>query len=318
MSDTATVALETCRGYAPDMLEPALDRLLGSLGGLERFVQPGQRVLLKPNCIAGRPPEKATQTDGAVILSLARRAQALGAQVLVGDSPAWGTIQANLHRLGVHHPLQEMGVQVVDFRNARRVDTPPHCHYSHFLVASEALAADVVINLPKLKAHKQLGLTAAIKNMFGCVAGKRKAFWHFSAGDRSNCFGWMLVELLATIAPALTIVDGVLGQQGNGPIDGEPRAFNWLIAGADAVAAERVCAELLGIAPDELRTLRAAVECGIGCADLARIEVLGERIESLRIDDFVRPDMMPIKFPLFRIARSALKNIFLRNGVKAG
>lgn len=307
------VSLVHCHSYHAADLEPALDELLGRLGGLGRFVAPGRRVLIKPNCIAPIPPERAGQTAGELILSLARRVAALGATPVVGDSPAWGTLTGNLAAIGLLGPLREAGAEIAPFTRARRLANFPMRIYKRFTVAEDAVAADVIINLPKLKAHKQLGLTAAIKNIFGCVPGKRKAYWHFRAGDARNYFGWMLVELFDRLRPALTIVDAVVAMEGDGPIHGRPRALGWLAGGVDGVAVERVCAELTGFAPDDLRTLAAARTLGIGQPELEQIEVIGRSIEQERVTDFARaPAMMPIRFPLWRVFRSWLKNVLTR------
>jgi uncharacterized protein (DUF362 family) len=151
--------------------------------------------------------------------------------------------------------------------------------------------------------------------MFGCVPGKRKALWHFRAGDQRNFnyFGWMLVELFDRLRPCLTIVDAVIGQEGDGPIHGTPRRFGWLIGGEDGVAIERVCAELVGFScPDELRILRAASDLGIGQVELEQIEVVGRSIMRERITDFRRTELIPIRFDLVRVFRSAMKNLWLR------
>ena len=311
-SAKSRVALIGCPGYEPGELEPALDRLFGELGGLERFIQPGQRVLIKPNCIAPIPRARAGQTDPALIVSVARRVRDLGATPIVGDSPAWGRLRDNLAAIGAIEPLRKLGVDIVEFSRGRRLDNYPMRIYRRFTVADDVLAADRIINLPKLKGHKQLGLTAAIKNMFGCVTGKRKALWHFRAGDQRNFFGWMLVELFDRLRPCLTIVDAVVGQEGDGPINGTPRRFGWLVGGADGVAIERVCAELVGFRPEELRILRAASELGIGQVALEQIEVVGRFIEQERISDFRRPELIPIRFDLLRVFRSAMKNVWLR------
>ncbi|MDD4890768.1 MAG: DUF362 domain-containing protein [Phycisphaerae bacterium] len=309
------VALIRCESYQPADLEGGLDALLDSLGGLSSFVQPGQRVLIKPNCIAAIPSERAGQTSGELIVALARRVRQAGATPVVGDSPAWGRIEGNLAAIGALEPLRAMGVPIAPFRRTRRLANHPMRIYRRFTVARDVLEADRIINLPKLKAHKQLGLTAAIKNMFGCVAGKRKAWWHFRAGDSRNYFGWMLVELFDLLRPCLTIVDGVVGQEGDGPIKGTPRRFGWLVGGVDGIAIERVCAELTGFAPEELRTLAAARTLGIGQPELEQIEVVGRSLEQERVTDFRRPpEMLEIRFPLLRVLKSTLKNLLLRHG----
>lgn len=306
------VSLDRCPSYRPADLEPALDRLLEPLGGLGWFVRPGQRVLIKPNCIAAIPSARAGQTDAALIVTLARRVQQLGATAVVGDSPAWGGLENNLAAIGALGPLRELGATIAPFSGAVSVDNYPMRIYRRFTLARQVLDADCIINLPKLKGHKQLGLTAAIKNMFGCVAGKRKAWWHFRAGDSRNLFGWMLVELFDRIRPCLTIVDGVVGQEGGGPINGRPRPFGWLVAGTDGIAVERVCAELVGFGADELRTLAAARTLGIGQPELEQIDVVGRSLEQERISDFARAELIPIRFSALRVIRSTLKNLLLR------
>jgi uncharacterized protein (DUF362 family) len=306
------VALIRTPGYDPARFEPALDDLLACMGGLDRLVRRDDRVMLKPNCIAPRPREQGTQTDPALLIGVARRLIDLGARPFVGESPAWGTLEGNLRKVGALDGLRKLGVPIVEFRHGRRIDNYRGRHYDHFLIASPAASADRIINLPKLKAHKQLGLTAAVKNMFGCIAGRRKGWWHYRAGDRKNLFGWMLVELFDRLRPCLTILDGVLGMEGDGPVDGDPRQLNWLIGSTDGIAVERVAAELVGFGAEELRTLHAAAVLKIGCCDLDQIEVLGESIESQRISDFRRAEPMPIRFPLFRVVRSGVKNLLLR------
>lgn len=307
-----TVAVARCSTYCPADLDCALDAILAPFGGLERFVRPGQRVLIKPNCIAAIPPQRAGQTDATLIVALAKRVADLGATPMIGDSPAWGRLSDNLEIIGALAPLRQLGAHIVPFRRAVKVPNYPMRVYRSFTLAREVVEADCIINLPKLKAHKQLALTAAIKNMFGCVAGKRKAWWHFQAGDGRNLFGLLLVELFDRIRPSLTIVDGIVGQEGDGPIHGRARNFGWLIGGLDGIAIERVCAELLGFAADELRTLSAAQTLGIGQVELDGIEIVGRSIQQERISDFARAELIPIRFSALRVIKSTLKNLLAR------
>ena len=179
-------------------------------------------------------------------------------------------------------------------------------------LAREVMEADAVVNLCKFKGHQQLGMTLAVKNLFGCIVGKRKPAWHLRLGDRDNGFGEMLVEVYRHVAPSISICDGVLGMEGNGPGDGDPRMLGLLLAAEDGVALDRVGAELVGYPAEELRVLRAARSLGVGSSDIESIEVVGAPLDELKIEDWKRPEALPIFFNPARVAWSTAKQaVFL-------
>ncbi len=176
----ATVALIKCSDYSPTRIAEAIATQFKILGGLEKFVRPGDTVLLKPNFIAPKSRHHATQTDPAIILAVASLLKDFGARPFVGDSPAWGNVFTCVKALKLEESLKRLGVPV------KQLDKPNWCRIgmgkTKVGISSVALDADVIINLPKFKTHQQLVATFAVKNMFGCVSGKRKALWHFRKG----------------------------------------------------------------------------------------------------------------------------------------
>ena len=306
----ARVALVRCEGYESTRVAEALRRQFDLLGGLEAFVKRGDSVLIKPNFIAPRSHRRsAAQTHPAVILEVARLLKDGGARPFVADSPAWADTMACARALELVEPLRELGVPI------RQLDDPQKCRLGRggprVGLSSVALDADVIVNLPKLKAHQQLTATFAVKNMFGCVSGKHKALWHFRKGDEPGEFCRMLIGIYEYLAPVLTIIDAVVAMEGQGPIRGPSRPLGWLIGGTDPIACETICCRLIGLAPDAVPIIHTARQIGFGCSDLEQIEVAGDALPDRPCANFVLPQLMPIKFSLPHICRSFGKQILL-------
>jgi len=310
------VTLTRCSDYGQAAVAEALQRQFKLLGGLEKSVRPGDTVLLKPNFIAPRSRRYATQTDPAVILETARLLKDFGAKPFVGDSPAWGDVFACVKALELEEPLRKMAVPV------RQLDMPKWCKVgaggARVGISSAALDADVIINLPKFKSHQQLVATFAVKNMFGCVAGKRKALWHFAKGGSADDFCGLLIDIYKFLNPALTIIDAVTAMDGPGPIRGRARPLGWLIGGIDPIACETICARLVGIEPESLPIIKTAKLMGFGCSDPARIEMAGDDFSQSVCTDFQLPELIPIRFSLLHVCKSICKQIVLlaKAGIK--
>lgn len=300
-----SVAVVGCDNYEAGKMADAVEKIFSLFGGLERFIGKSDRVLLKPNFITAASASRAVQTDPAVILAVAQIVKDYGGKPFVADSPAWRNVQASIKSLQLDGPLKKLGVNVLSLNHPRRFKTVG----GNIGISSVALDADKIINLPKLKAHQQLGATFAIKNMFGCVCGKEKAYRHFSAGQSCIKFCRMLIEIYELLAPVITIIDGVFAMEGNGPINGKPKKLGVLVAGSEPIACERVCCELIGLDPDNLPMIRSAEEMGYGCGRLGDIKILGDDYKKLICTDFIGAQQVPLRFSLPRVCKSILKQL---------
>ena len=177
-------------------------------------------------------------------------------------------------------------------------------------ISEAALEADAIVNVPKFKTHQQLVATFAVKNMFGCVAGKRKALWHFRRGKTEE-FCELLIEICRYLRPVVTIVDGIAAMDGRGPIRGRDRELGWLIGGTDPIACERVCARLVNIEPGELPIVRAAERMGFGCKETERMEIVGDEFPDDVCMDFQLAEPVPVRFSLVHVCKSVAKQIVL-------
>ena len=304
-----TVTLIRCTDYSQPKIAEAIKRQFELLGGMEKFITRGDSVLLKPNFIAPRPRLCATQTDPAVILETARLLKDFGARPFLGDSPAWGNVFGCVKALKLEEPLKKLSVPVKQLNKPRKCQI--EANNTTVGISSIALDADVIINLPKFKTHQQLVATFAVKNMFGCVSGKRKALWHFAKGKNADDFCELLIEIYKFLNPALTIIDAVTVMDGPGPIRGRARPLGYLVGGTEPIACETICCELVNINPDDLPIIKTARQMQFGCSDPDKIKILGDGFPRSVCTDFELAKPVPIRFSLPHVCRSICKQIFL-------
>ncbi len=315
---TLQVSVQALSDYTPGRVNQALQRALEPLGGMQAFVEPGQKVLLKPNLLTGKPPEKAVTTHPEIVRQTILLAQTCGGLVSVGDSPGLGSPQSVARKAGILQVVIETGAHFVPFEKSVTVRSQGST-FHELQVAQALLEADVVINLPKLKTHQMMGLTAAVKNMFGAVVGMRKARLHLQAGSDKAFFALMLLELAEHLKPALSILDGVIAMEGEGPGSGDPVQVGALLAGVEPLAVDTVAAHLLGLAPDTNWTQKIARRSGRRGADMTDIQICGTDPATLRPQHFRPAGTTDINFGLPGPVRDLLRNsLTARPAVRAG
>jgi uncharacterized protein (DUF362 family) len=304
------VSLIRAETYQLKKLRSDLEKLLAPLGGITTFVKPGDRVLLKPNLLLGSRPTKECVTRPEVVFSIAEMVIEAGGKPFLGDAPAFGSALGVAKSNNYLPLLEKLNIPVVEF-HGKRYQTISE-QFNHLLLSKEVMEADVVINLPKIKSHCQLTMTMGVKNLFGCVPGKMKAWWHFEAGKNPQQFGQMLVETARAINPDLTIVDGIIGHEGNGPSGGEPRFLGVLGASTNVFALDRALIEIVQVKPELVPTVAASIKLGL-CSDLTAIEFPELTPKELMINDWqLPPNMIPIDFGMPRIIRSTFKHLYIK------
>jgi uncharacterized protein (DUF362 family) len=305
-----TVSLIRADSYDRQRLRTSLETLLEPLGGMSAFVKEGDRVLLKPNLLTAGRLGKECITRPELVYCVAQLVQEAGGKPFFGDSPAFGSAMGVAKANGYLPMMEELNLPIVEF-HGQRYETASVA-FNHLRLCKEAMEADVVINLPKLKSHMQLTLTMGVKNLFGCVPGKMKAWWHMEAGKDEKRFGEMLVETARAIDPDLTILDGIIGHQGNGPSGGEPRELNVLGASSDVFALDRSIVEILNVDPAVVPTVAASKRLGL-VGELADIQFPHLRPMELQVMDWKLPDaLMSIDFGMPRVIKSTFKHMYIR------
>ncbi len=302
-----TVTLWPLGDYDPAALAAAMSPLLApfTVGRNLRSA----KVLLKPNLITASNGQLAC-THGQVMAAVARHLLAQGARVLVGDSPAFGSAQSVLEKIGAWSLLAHLGVEVVEFRPARMLTLPSGLQVP---VAAPVLECDYLINLPKLKAHGQMRVTLAVKNYFGCVTGLHKPWWHMVHGGAQGRFAELLVELLTLLPSGYSLVDGIEAMHVSGPIHGQPFALGLLAGGANPIALDTALLAVLGIDPQQSPLWTAARAAGMVGTELGQLRFPHAGPETVQAKGFVVPEELnPVRFNPLRFLKSSVQRLLMR------
>ena len=317
MTNLNKVSLVKCTNYSKEDIRDAVDKTFSFFGGIENIVKNGSKVLLKPNFLKESDLEECAITHSTVIEIVAEKVLESGATPIIGDSPAFGSIRKISRRIGLDKVAERLGIDIIELDKPRKVSI--NCGGKEFAltVSGRALDVDAIINLPKLKAHNQLLFTAGVKNMYGCVSGKQKVWRHFKAKNDLEWYADMLIANYQLVKPSFTIVDGVMAMEKKGPSGGLPKDVSLIIGGIDVIAIDRVVAELFSASPENVPVLRAAKRLGIGEQDLSKIEIVGEGLSSVKVHDFILPELSPIGFDIIRVIKSVIKHLWLKSIGKA-
>ena len=286
------VIIEKLADYDLKKLHQFLERAF-SLIPLDKQIKAGERVLVKPNFLWPKPVESAVCTHPAVIYATCQMVLDLGAKPVIGDSPSRGSAQLVAEKIGLVPLAKKLGVEIINFAHLKRVEIKEPLKY-HFLdLSEESLEFDRIINLAKFKTHAFLLLTLGVKNLFGCVPGKRKVIYHLECAYRPDLFALLLLELYRYFSPQLSIVDGIVAMQGNGPNNGEPRKLGLLFASCDGVALDRVCGEVVNFPFDYNLTAFLGEKFQVGKGRLEEIKIEGVDLKEVKIKDFQLPHSGP-------------------------
>jgi uncharacterized protein (DUF362 family)/Pyruvate/2-oxoacid:ferredoxin oxidoreductase delta subunit len=290
----STVSIIKCSFYQKEPVFKAVRQAIDLLGGIEQFVHKNQKVLLKPNMLSAKAPERGITTHPLILEALIEILKPLGAEIWIGDSPSGAIKGINRYweNTGYLDLVKRTGVKLINFEADEKIQKTIHGRIYHF--AKSVFDADVVINLPKFKTHGFSLFTGAIKNCFGTLPGLQKARFHMLYPHPEN-FSRMLVEIFSCVRPALNLMDGVLGMQGNGPATGDLRNIGLVLASADGVALDAVASHIMGFRENEIDMIRIGAESKLGESQIQKIEVTGESLDAVRLTDFSLPSNRLIK-----------------------
>lgn len=300
------VALCAQPSYSRHGLETAVERLLNPVFSLRNCRS--ARILLKPNLITATNGGLAC-TNGTVILAVARWFADQGARVSVGDSPAFGSAQSVLRKIGILPELRRLGADIAEFHRHTAVDLPGG-KKAH--IALPALECDYLINLPKVKAHSQMRVSLAVKNYFGCISGLHKPWWHMVHGGPQGRFADLLVELLAVLPNGYSVADGVEAMHETGPIHGQPYALGVLAGGENPFALDTGLLALLGVDHRQCPLWITAHKAEIPGADPGQLVYTHANPGELRAEGFRVPkELTPVRFNPVRFVKSTLRRMLM-------
>lgn len=290
------VAVVRCKTYDVEAVKPALEEAVNAVNGLD-FVMPGMKIIIKPNLVSFKKPDAAATTHPALLEALVEMLLSRGADVTIGDSPGGPHSLPLLNRVyaatGMDR-VEKLGAKLNRNMNEKTVDFPEGKVLKNFTYTEYLDEADAIIDFCKLKSHGMLGMSAAVKNLFGTIPGLKKPEVHYKFQNDAE-FADMLVDLNEYFKPRLAICDAVVGMEGNGPTAGTPRQIGAIIASKSTYYADVVGAELIGMNIDGLPTLQAAYERGFAPSSSKNLRVYGD-IRALTVDDFKAPPVRGLSF----------------------
>ena len=295
-----------CDTYDDDQVCQAVEAGVDLLGGISHFVEPNERILIKPNVLFGTSPQKCVTTHPSVFKAVGRLLKKAGAIVYCGDSPGFGKCEGNLKRASLKQAADELGISIADFDRGKTVSHKEALLNKRFVVANGVLESDGVVSLPKLKTHQLTRLTGAIKNQFGCIPGTLKSQYHVKMPDPYD-FATMLVDLNTLIRPRLYIMDAIVAMEGNGPRSGKPKNLGVLLLSSDPIALDAIACKIINLDPKMVPTSEPGERAGLGTYHYENIEVAGDSIETLINRDFEVIREPPIPAPSGRV-RTFIKN----------
>ena len=288
---TSKVYIVQCPDYSE--IEEKLTSLVNLMGGMGKFAQNGEKIVLKANLLREARPEQAVCTHPSVVAAVGRLAREAGAYPVIADSPGGGyrysdKILDKIYRTsGMLDAAQQAGIEVNLNTTSRPVSYADGVLTKHFDIITPVVEADGLFNLCKMKTHLFTIMTGAVKNLFGVIPGLIKTGYHAKLHDTMK-FSGMLLDLAQYISPRLTVMDAVLAMEGDGPGSGTPRQVGLLIGSQDPLAVDVVAGEIMGIDRSENPILMAAEGRGVTPNRIEEIEIVGTKLADARVPDFKR------------------------------
>lgn len=275
------VFLAACSDYQTDLVEAAVRRAVDGLGGIKRILDGRVKVLLKPNLVMPRSPESAATTHPSIVRAMCRLCVDAGAQVTVCDSPGGFSRPYFLRKTyavcGMTKVAEETGAQLSFDSTGQTVNIGGRVAKT-LDILKEALDCECIFSLAKAKTHAMATYSGAVKNLFGLVPGVTKVSYHAKWPESSDFFG-MIVDLCEFLKPTFSLIDGVIGMEGEGPTAGTPKHMGVLIASCNPHSADLAACELMATPAAHVKTLREAINRRLVPPDAASLTLLGDRAE---------------------------------------
>jgi uncharacterized protein (DUF362 family)/Pyruvate/2-oxoacid:ferredoxin oxidoreductase delta subunit len=307
-----TVSLVKCDEYDYDKIKEALLRTFDNIGGIGRFVLKGDKVLLKTNLLMKKTPEEATTTNPVFVQALADILVSMGAEVVIGDSPGGPFMEGRMKNIykstGMEEVAEKSGV-ALNFNLASYYTEFENAVLLNKVILTDMINdVDKIINLPKLKTHGFAVYTGAVKNLFGLIPGTIKAEYHVKMPDVNN-FCNALIDICEHVKPTLHIMDAIVGMEGAGPSGGSPRKIGAILASENPYDLDKTACEIIGLKVKDVPTLRMAAERGLSSKNMEDVEIAGDKLDDVMIDDYVMP---PSSGGSFRSIPKPLMNFMMK------
>lgn len=327
MEETQVYAA-SCPDYG--QAEEAIRALVEQMGGMGRFVRPGERIVLKANLLRAAPPESAICTHPAVVEAVAKLVKEAGGTPVICDSPGGAlhkeaVLRSLYEKTGMAAAAAAAGAELSMDSSTRTVSLPEGKVLRQAEIITPVAEADGVIDLCKMKTHVLMSMTGAVKNLFGVIPGLSKVGYHATHPDHAT-FADVLLDLTGYVKPRLSLMDGILAMEGDGPgSSGTPRQAGLLLASANPLALDTAAGAIMNLPRQDNPVLLAAERRGLTPCRMEDVELIGGTVEELRMADYKFPastksnlmDFLgPLARPAERLCKKALSQTPRIDGAK--
>lgn len=327
MEETQVYAA-SCPDYG--QAEVCIRALVEQMGGMDRFVRPGERIVLKANLLRAAPPESAICTHPAVVEAVARLVKEAGGTPVICDSPGGAlhkeaVLRSLFEKTGMAAAAAAAGAELSMDSSTRTVSLPEGKVLRQAEIITPVAEADGVIDLCKMKTHVLMSMTGAVKNLFGVIPGLSKVGYHATHPDHET-FADVLLDLTGYVKPRLSLMDGILAMEGDGPgSSGTPRQAGLLLASANPLALDTAAGAIMNLPRQDNPVLLAAERRGLTPCRMEDVELIGGTVEELRMADYKFPastksnlmDFLgPLARPAERLCKKALSQTPRIDGAK--
>ncbi len=310
MEKDLQVLFRRCAAYDRFAIGQIVEDMAGSLG-LSGHRWHGKIVLLKPNLISAGGPGFSC-THGECIAGIASWFIDHGARVVLGDSPALGSGKKVLEKHGIFQPLSGMDIRFVEFTTP--VEKKLACGVN-VNIAREALECDLFVGLPKIKAHNQMYVTMALKNIFGVVKGVNKAMLHMVHGGTHDHFANIILDLQEFLPDQLHFADGIEVMHESGPLDGNSLFLGCLGGARSPVALDTAFLDLLELEAERCPLWRVARDRSMSGSAIDDIRFPALHPRDFHGSGFIAPSSLDaVRFSLWKFLRGMLKRVRLKVG----
>lgn len=284
------VSIEKCQSYDNDLVDIAIKKSIENLGGIDKYIKKGDKVFLKVNLLKKNKPDDAVTTHPAIVESIAKILKDAGAIPIIGDSPGGPFTKGLLKSIYSTTGMEDVAKKTGALLNFDTDEATVKIHSGKIIKSATIMKAiiesDKIISLPKLKTHGMTVYTGAVKNQFGTIPGLVKPGYHLSMPNVED-FSDMLIDLNLFFKPTLTIMDAIVGMEGNGPSAGNPKHVGLIISSDDVFSLDTIATSIIGLKPDDVPTVYMANRRNLGL--LNDIEIKGANIDSVKVKDFKIP-----------------------------
>jgi len=269
MSD---VLIINCPNYTQENVDKAIATIFKDI---KIEIKSHSKVLIKPNILMAKKPEYACTTNPAMIEAVCKVLSKSHCEIIIGESSGWNTMHG-FEVSGIKAVAEKYHARIIVFENDKIVDKKiDGVVLKELKITSLVDNVNYIINMPKMKTHAFMKITGAVKNCFGFIPGFQKALYHTKGKDEKT-FGELLIDIYLRCKDkiVINIMDAIVGMEGEGPGNGDPKNTGLVIASTDAIALDVIQSRIMGFDPLKIQTINSAIKRKL--IDIADIKVIGD------------------------------------------